>query len=255
MERKHLDNDARGYHSYHWLLYGYLQQGRVAEAREMVFKMQQYAKEKPSKRARVHVVLLKGTWLVETQEWDDSVASIAVEVSDLNIGARSQYSFLEGMKAYSHRNAEKLAGAIAAIGKDIAVESEIAKDEGASFCMGATREAASRMDIEQSRIMKSELRALHAVLIDDPVQAESWLMKAVALEDSISYDYGPPTVQKPTRELYGEWLLEQGRPEEALQQFEAALKRAPGRVLAEKGKKTAVEAMEEGNGAIAGRKK
>jgi Tfp pilus assembly protein PilF len=50
-------------------------------------------------------------------------------------------------------------------------------------------------------------------------------------------------------------LLEQGRPEEALQQFEAALKRAPGRVLAEKGKKTAVEAMEEGNGAIAGRKK
>ena len=100
MERKKLDNDARGYHAYHWLEYGYLQQGRVEDARKMVLDMEQYAKEKSSKRARVHLVFLKGTFLTETNLWDDPIADIDINVSDLNVSVRSQYNFLEGMKVY-----------------------------------------------------------------------------------------------------------------------------------------------------------
>jgi hypothetical protein len=181
------------------------------------------------------------------------VADIAVDVSGLNIAVRSQYNLLEGMKAYTAGNAGILAEVITAMGKDIAFESTVAQDGGESFCMGLTREVASRMDVAQSRIMKRELHGLHSMLAGDPVQAEAWLVKAVALEDSISYDYGPPTVQKPTHELYGEWLLEQGRPQEALQQFDIALDRAPGRVLALRGKQRAVEAGGEEKGMMAGR--
>ena len=142
-------------------------------------------------------------------------------------------------------------GGAKGIGKDIALESEIAQDGGESFCMGLTREVASRMDIEQARIMKRQLRALHAMLAGDNAGAEIWLKKAVSLEDSISYDYGPPTIQKPTHEMYGEWLLEQRRPAEALQQFEIALARAPGRVLALRGLNNAKEALAGKDGPIA----
>jgi hypothetical protein len=243
MERKKLDNDARGYHSFHWLLYGYLQQGRTGEAREMVLKMEQFAKEKPSRRARVHMVFLKGTYLVETGQWDDPVADIPVETSGLNIAVRSEYNFLEGMKAYTREDAAGLDGIIAGMDKDIAFESAVAGDAGASFCMNLTREAVTRTDVEQSRIMAMQLRGLRAMLDGDPAQAETWLRRAVALEDSLSYDYGPPTVQKPTHEMYGEWLLERGRSEEAMRQFEMALERAPGRVLALRGKQRATEAL------------
>ncbi|MCF6223634.1 MAG: hypothetical protein L3J34_07890 [Flavobacteriaceae bacterium] len=34
MERKKLDNDARGYHAFHWLEYGYLQQNRFEDAKK-----------------------------------------------------------------------------------------------------------------------------------------------------------------------------------------------------------------------------
>jgi len=36
MNRKKLDNDSRGYHAYHWLEYGYLQQDNREEAKKMV---------------------------------------------------------------------------------------------------------------------------------------------------------------------------------------------------------------------------
>ncbi len=250
MERKKLDNDARGYHSFHWLLYGYLQQGRVDEAREMVLRMEQYAKEKPSKRARVHVVFLKGTYLVETEQWDSPVAAIPVEVADLNIVVRSQHNFLDGMKAYRAGNNGGLGKLIAAVNKDIEFESAVAIEKN-SFCMNSTRQEASRMDIEQSRIMEIQLRGLQAWLSRDDGQAEHWLKRAVVLEDSISYDYGPPTIQKPTHELYGDWLLAQGRPEEAMQEFDLALERAPGRILALRGKQKALEASADGNESFA----
>ena len=99
MKRKDLDNNARGYHAYHWLEYGYLQQGKVDTAAQMVREIARLSEASPSKRSRAHVVLLKGTYLVETNDWDSDIAEIEVDISDLNISLRSQYRFLEGMKA------------------------------------------------------------------------------------------------------------------------------------------------------------
>src|SRR5690554_2165475 len=83
MENKELDNDARGYHAFHWLEYGYLQKGNYEEAKKMVLDMQKFATKKSSKKARVHLVFLKGTYLTETDEWAGEVANIQVEITDL----------------------------------------------------------------------------------------------------------------------------------------------------------------------------
>ena len=80
----------------------------IEEAKKMLLEMQQFTNEKPSKVARMHLVFLKGTYLVDTEEWDSELADIKVDISDLNVSIRSQYHFLEGMKAFSKGNVKQL---------------------------------------------------------------------------------------------------------------------------------------------------
>ena len=56
------------------------------------------------------------------------------------------------------------------------------------------------------------------------------MTEVVALEQSRGPSFRPVT-HKPTRELFGEMLLEVNRPEEAREQFELALSRVPRRAL------------------------
>ena len=83
--------------------------------------------------------------------------------------------------------------------------------------------------------MSQELKAVRALLDDDIELAEQWMQEATHLEATTTYMYGPPNIVKPSFEMYGEWLLEQGRKKEAVQQFEKVLDRAPKRLLATRG--------------------
>ena len=74
---------------------------------------------------------------------------------------------------------------------------------------------------------------------------QQWLKKSIELDEQLSYSYGPPFIQKPTYELYAEWLLENNRPEEATHQYEYSLNRGTKRASSLKGIKKA--AMLSGN--------
>ena len=108
-------------------------------------------------------------------------------------------------------------------------------DNGITVCASATRENTNQTDIEESKTMEMQLLGLLAWLRNDQENAESWLQKSVELEESLSYSYGPPFIQKPTHELYAEWLMDQHRPEDALKQYTLALKRGTNRSLILKG--------------------
>ena len=57
------------------------------------------------------------------------------------------------------------------------------------------------------------------------------MQEAVALERELPPPLGPPRPIKPGPELFGEVLLELGRPREAMAEFERALARWPNRSL------------------------
>jgi tetratricopeptide (TPR) repeat protein len=231
MERKGLGNDDRGYHAYHWLEYGYLQQGKREEARNMVLDMQRYMNETPSARARAHMVFLKGTYLTETGEWEDAVADIPVEVSDLNISVRSQYYFLEGMKGYTARDTVQMDSVIAIMESDIKREVYVQEFSSASLCSNVTRAEAAPSDIVTSKARQQQLIALREDLAGRHDAAEEHLLKSIELQESVSYSYGPPSIQKPTRELYADWLVGMGRYKEAEVQYALAEKAGPKRRL------------------------
>ena len=91
--------------------------------------------------------------------------------------------------------------------------------------------------------MEKQLKALQAWMKKDAVATEKFFKEATALHSSSGYSYGPPAIVKPTFEMYGEWLLENNRPKEALEQFELALKMMPNKRLSIQGKEAALKQL------------
>ncbi|MGB5316819.1 MAG: tetratricopeptide repeat protein, partial [Robiginitalea sp.] len=185
MERKELGNDERGYHAFHWLEYGYLQQDNKEEARKMVLDMQRFMNETPSARARVHMVFLKGTYLTETNEWESAIANIPVEVSDLNISVRSQYYFLEGMNAYTVKDTVQMDSIIAIMQSDIDRETYVQEFSSSSLCSNVTRAEAAPSDIVTSKARQEQLIALREDLAGRHDTAEEHLLKSIELQESV----------------------------------------------------------------------
>lgn len=244
-QNKNLSNDALGYHSFHWLEYGYLQKGRVADASKLLEEMIRYADELPSRRSRVHEVFLKSTYLVETNDWNSSFASRQTDTKELNISARGLEFFVMGMKAHHDGNMQALEKIITQMKQERLQESAKITEAGIALCKsgGSSRENATQLDIEYFHIMEMELEGLKAWTENDPAKAGKWFKEAAAMEERASYSYGPPSVVKPSHELYGEFLLSIKRPKDAFNAFNAALQRAPGRVLSLKGKLQAAKML------------
>jgi hypothetical protein len=244
MKEKNLDNDARGYHAFQWLHYGYLQQGRIEDARKIVNEMAQYTKELPSSRARYHLSVIKAAYLVETNNWDGEASTIEVDNTGLNISTRATNYFIDGMIAYQNQKKEMLESTVKELENERLKVSIQIENKGIALCSGgANRSQANQLDVDQAEVMEMELRGLLADLTGDKAAADNWLKKATELEKSISYSYGPPSVVKPSFELYGEWLLTQDRADDALNQFDYSLQRAPKRILSLKGKLEAAKLL------------
>lgn len=229
MIAKNLGAGGRGFHAFHWLEYGYLQQGRIEDAKKLVIDMEGFANEAPSKYSRSHMVYLKGTYLVESDQWNSDIANINVDISDLNLTVRSKYRFLEGMKAFKSENKASLDVILEEIKKDHDKESYLVTYDAATFCSGANRNTTSPSMLLETEIMMEQLKALRSWLDQDTELTEMHLKKSIELEQDLSYSYGPPVIQKPTHELYADWLLGQGRNQESLEQYQAALIKAPMR--------------------------
>ncbi|WP_298239258.1 hypothetical protein [uncultured Algibacter sp.] len=246
MKNKELDNNARGYHAYHWLEYGYLQKGQVAEAEKMVWDMEKYCKEDPSRRARVHLLFLKGTFLAEADLWNHPISNIEIDVSDANIAIKSQNYFIEGRIAFENNNAEVLGKIIESMESDIKSESLLVDNvsSGFSVCASGNRELPNRTDISESIVMKTQLMALRARLENNIIETEKFLKKSVFLQDQLAYSYGPPFIQKPTKEMYAEFLMDQNRLEESIVLFKQALEKGTKRLTALNGLEKATLMLE-----------
>ncbi|MAT54755.1 MAG: hypothetical protein CMN32_09755 [Saprospirales bacterium] len=246
MEEKGLDNDARSYHAFAWLQYGLLQLGRLDEAEKIMREMYGYTTELPSKSARSYFASMKGTYLLHTDDWDSDIADFSIDMEGMGIVSRSQYHFTEGWKAWKDGDKERLSALIDTMADERKKAALLVTDSGIPMCAATpTGQGPNQLDIDWAHVMEMELKALREMLNGNDEQAEFWLKSATDLQSSISYDYGPPAILKPAHEMYGDFLLQHGRPGEALAAYETALERAPKRRLALEGKLAAAQAAGE----------
>jgi len=227
-ERKNLPRGREDFHTLSWLQYAYLQLGKTAEAERCLNLAKAVAERDASPRVRDGYAAMKARQVIETAKWEP----LALPGAPVRDGGAPGY---DGSAAYvlaAGLSAARLGSLTAA---DQALEKLKAMRVQAEGGSNAYR-------AKPFAIMEREVGAVIAVAQKDPAAADRLLKEATAIELTLDAPSGPPEPIKPSFELYGELLLEQGRAKEAAAQFEQALTRMPNRRASLRGLEHAVPA-------------
>jgi len=231
-ERKKLDLKTIDFHSLKWLMYGHLQKGEFDQARVYVKQMEDYCKREPTKRAKSHTIMMKAAYLTETGKWDDPLLKDDIDYSDLSVQVDGTRSYMLGMAAYQNKDQKALQEIIKAMTPKIADAEKEALKAGSAMCSGSyNRSRPTNNQVNRTKVVQLQLQALAAIMENKTEEVDQLLQAAVQAEEATTYKFGPPEIVKPSPEMYAEWLVLQGRKEEALDQYEVVLERAPGRYI------------------------
>jgi len=233
MKRKNLPLSVRDYHSLHWLMYVYLQQGRYNDAERLLNLMKKVMSESTyDNKLRPgyyenNYANMAAAFVVETERWNlaaelfpDSKPTSDQSTMSGAHGAHGNCSTAPTMRtSYANRTLPFFIRGLAAA------------MTGAGVQLSELEELRSKAESGKSaiEINEDEIAALNASMKKDHAKAIEIMKKATALEEEMRPPSGPPSLIKPTHELFGEILLRAGKPAEAAEQFKVALQRQPNR--------------------------
>ena len=216
MKRKNLSVNVRDYHSLHWLLYAYLQQGRYQKAEELLALMKKVMSESTYDN-KLRPGYYENNWanmaaafIVETERWN-----LASELFPAAKPAAEQTAS-NGSHGSSHG---------ATVRTSMASQNLPIFIRGLASAVNASAEQVPSIGL----VNKLEVEALNASMKKDHATAIDLMKKATAQEEQMGTPYGPPSLIKPSHELFGEILLRAGQPKEAAEKFQIALLRQPNR--------------------------
>jgi tetratricopeptide (TPR) repeat protein len=238
MRRKRLSPNVRDYHSLHWLMYAYLQQGRYRKADELLALMKKSMTEstydnklRPGYYENNHANMA-AAFIVETERWELAATLFANPPSTTNSsgavttgshGAHgTQAATGESMTVRSSSASQQLPVFIRAL-SSLYLKSPLPNSE----LTPTGRDAMSKN--AGFTIKELQIAGLSASLKGNHYQAIELMNRAVKIEEGMAPPSGPPSLIKPTHELFGEILLRAGKPKEAAEQFKIALLRQPNR--------------------------
>ena len=220
MKRKKLPLSVRDYHSLHWLLYAYLQQGRYSKAEGLLKLMKQVMAESTyDNKLRPdyyenNYANMAAAFIVETERWDLAnelfpMSKAPVSSQETPSGGHNTHGSSQTPNTTRYSNASRvLPPFIRALSASI---------------------RGSNVETELPGIRELEVSAVAAATKGDFKTAIDVMQKATKTEEESGAPSGPPSLIKPTHELFGEILLKAGKPADAVAQFKTALLRQPNR--------------------------
>jgi tetratricopeptide (TPR) repeat protein len=211
---------GRSHHALQWLEYAYLQQGRFREARAKLDTMAEDARANGSRGNRNYYASMRAAYIVEMPDSRNAPPSLGGQANAMDL-------FATGWSTIQ-------AGDLDAARKALAEMKSLPQggpSSGSGYMSGMNMGGASR-GATIDGILQNELEAAILLKESKAQEAQALLEKAAAAEEGMSFEFGPPEVPKPVRELLGEVLLQLNRPVDARKQFELALARAPRRAQA-----------------------
>ena len=247
--KKSLSVDARGFHSLHWLEYGYLQQGRFGDARKLLEDMIKDYEESTKKRSAFHMAVMRGSYLIETGDWNSKFAQMDIDHKRLVKKAQAYDLFISAMVAlktdsgnFSDILSSLEAMAPLEIHHDLMNSSEMLSCCSPNY---SDEKELSEGTKHAIHVMTMELKAVKLFMDDKKEEAIDLVRHASEMEGKMDFMFGPPIIAKPSFELLGDFLLETGQYEEAVTAYKTALQRGPGRTLSLLGLKEAAQRIED----------
>jgi len=264
MKRKHLSPNVRDYHSLHWLLYVYLQQGRYSKAEELLTLMKKTMAESTyDNKLRPgyyenNYANMAAAFVVETERW-----GLAATLFPQSSGAGQAATGPSAMGSHGGHGASQPAPG-GAPNAPMTVRSSNSAQRLPHFIRGLAASLSALGDKEpvsdkqtgkspgnsQRSIGELEIAAVAASVKKDHDQAIELMKKAIVLEEQMGPPSGPPSLVKPAHELFGEILLRAGKAEAAAAQFKTALQRQPNRARSLLGAARAAAASGDQRGAM-----
>jgi Tfp pilus assembly protein PilF len=267
MKRKHLSVNVRDYHSLHWLLYCYLQQGRYRKAEDLLTLMKQVMSESTyDNKLRPgyyenNYANMAAAFVVETERWElasklfPATANGEVAAGEQTaMGSHGSHNSPGGMPTAVSTAAASTSGALTVRSSNVGqtlpffIRGLAAAVNDSSTVETST---ASLKPAEAVSIRDLEIAALAASMKRDHAQAIELMKRATMMEEAKGPPSGPPILIKPTHELFGEILLRAGKPAEAAAQFHTSLLRQPNRARSLLGAARAAEQSGDKDGAAA----
>jgi tetratricopeptide (TPR) repeat protein len=235
MKRKNLSLGVRDYHSLHWLLYAYLQQGRYNQAEQLLNLMKKVMSESTyDNKLRPdyyenNYANMAASFIVETERWNLASTLFPTEPSAVAPGQPQNKETTMSGGHGGHGGGPTVDGTATVRTSRASATLPIFVRGLAAAVNGSTSTASIGGSGNSLKIKDLEVAALSASMKKNHDKAIELMKQATALEEQMGAPYGPPTLIKPTHELFGEILLRAGKPAEAAEQFKTALLRQPNR--------------------------
>ena len=193
-----------GVHALDWGQYGDLQRGDHERARLWIGRLEAIIEDSGGQARAVNTLpLLRARYIVETEDWQTE------EITD---DTSAHMLLATGLSAVRTGDLATAAEAEQALGR-LAAADEAAGGDGDVWV----------------RIMHRQIGASIHAAEGEADQATALMDEALEILATVRPPNGAADPVKPAYELYGEILLELGRPEDAVAMFETSLLRMPNR--------------------------
>jgi len=218
-------------HGNFWLEYGYLQLGRLDDARTLMRGCRAQAaassadERDPDNSRLGSAVQMWARYVIDARAWSGEDAEWAPAFPDTS-WARATWEFTRGLAAAERGDSARLRQGRDAFG--------VTRGRLMARMAGQPSDPGNDESRKRFDVLGLELAAEGELVRTPPApdSAVALLRLATAIEDSMAFAFGPPDVDEPSHELLGDVLLGLGRTAEAATEYRAALRKAPGRVSA-----------------------
>jgi hypothetical protein len=221
-----------------WLLYGLLQQGRHADAKNLLteaYKELQAENKAPEDRLNLDpdtnlsgsVVQMWTRYIIETRDWTGDVADWKFKLGD-SFDQNLNYSFVAGMKAANE-------GLASEAGQYLAQFRELKSELAGLLAQKEEAAPGDKLFLDRLAVQEQELIAGIEFAKGESLEAARFAAEASRMEGLMPHSFGPPFVDWPSAELHGEMLLDARKYADAEAAFELQLKRTRQRTSSLKG--------------------
>jgi tetratricopeptide (TPR) repeat protein len=224
--RMKLAEGREDFHTLSWLAYGNLMLGRFDDAAKNLELARQTADRNAGNRGiRNGYLAMRARQMLETGKWEKiALESPGAPAGDTHAGMPG----MAGMGGYDASNAWVfIAGVSAAKLGDVAAAG--AAEARLRAAREKTASGGNAYAAKEVAILEKEVAAYARHAAGQKDEAVRLAKEAADIELTTSAPSGPPDPMKPAFELYGEMLLDVGRPVEAMAAFEQSLLRTPKR--------------------------